>query len=348
MAARSKIFITLLFTILCQESYSQAFSASVAVDGLFDNREYKADMTPQTIYGIRIMPEVGFDYGKHRIMGGLSKIWEFGSDSIIKPDAICYYSYMGDKWSTSFGFIPRGNLQRQLPDAFLYDSIAFFEPVIGGTLIQYNGKWIQSELYCNWFSRQSDTRREAFRIIWDGYTGVGRVGAGWFASMTHFAKPKQPGHYIYDKMQLNPYLSVDLSGLIMKDLCIKAHAGVLLDHTRCRQNESKWYNTSGFLGDVQLRWRFLDVKHTVYAANSEQAFWNDPEAGLALHRSDPFYKHSSYNRTELGLTFVADRNVEIGFRWNIHHTPSAPIHNQQLITVRYRIGYYKQAQSEPQ
>ena len=92
----------------------------------------------------------------------------------------------------------------------------------------------------------------------------------------------------------------------------------------------------------------FDIKTTLYNGGNQQPFLRDSEAGLAFHRSDPFYKHSSYNRTELGLTFVADRNVEIGFRWNIHHTPSAPIHNQQLITVMYRIGYYKQAQSEPQ
>ena len=171
-----------ILSLISLKGQGQEFKADLNFDGLFDNREYKGDMLPQTIYGMRIMPQVGIGYKAHTLMAGFSKIWEFGADDVINPDIVLYYKYEGEKWSTSFGSIPRRNLQRQLPDAFLYDSIAFFEPTIGGTLIQYNGQYWQSELYCNWFSRQTYTNREAFRIVWDGFVGNGMIGGGWFTA----------------------------------------------------------------------------------------------------------------------------------------------------------------------
>ena len=189
-----------ILSVISLRGQGQELKADLNFDGLFDNREFKGDMLPQTIYGMRIMPQIGFGYKAHTLMAGFSKIWEFGADDVIAPDIVLYYKYGGEKWSTSFGAIPRRNLQHQLPDAFLYDSIAFFEPVIGGTLIQYNGQYWQSELYCNWFSRQTYTNREAFRIVWDGFVGNGMIGGGWFFAMTqHHAAQSRPLREVPDQ-----------------------------------------------------------------------------------------------------------------------------------------------------
>lgn len=345
MSKPFKLYLTIALSLLCFHGYSQRLRADIAFDGLFDNREFKKDMLPQTIYGMRIMPEIGIDYatadhGNHSLMAGVSKIWEYGSKESIDPDIILYYKYGGENWISYFGAIPRNNLQRQLPDAFLYDSIAFFEPTIGGTLIQYYGWNWQTELYCNWFSRQTETQREAFRIVWDGQVGKKVIGGGWFVAMTHFAKPKEPGHYIYEKFQFNPYLSLNLTGVLSPELVLKANAGVLCSLVRCRK-EDNWHSPTGFLGDVQIGWKMFDIKSTVFAGDAQQPFMDDAEASLQFHRSDPFYNHTFYNKTELGIQFVADENVQFGFRWNLHFTPDTPIHNQQLITVKYRLGMKK-------
>ncbi len=340
MSFKVRRIAVLCLSVMCLNAYGQRLRANLAFDGLFDNREFKNDMLPQTIYGMRVMPEVGMDYGSHSFVAGLSKIWEFGSDRCISPDVIMYYRYGGEKWTTYFGSIPRRSLQRQLPDAFLYDSIAFFEPNIGGTVIQYSGRLFQSELYCNWFSRQTYTDREAFRIVWDGYLGNGMLGGGWFMAMTHFANTMQHNHALYEKFQINPYLTFDLSKGQASDFRLKADAGVLFTINNCRAYDF-WYNPIGFLGDLQLGWKMFDIKSTVYAGGPQMQYLDDPEAGLAFHRSDPFYNHSFYNKTELGVVFISDENVELGFRWNLHFTPGAPIHNQQLITLRYRISMIK-------
>lgn len=315
---------------------------NVSFDGLFDNREFKDDMLPQTIYGMRFMPEIGIDQNGHRIMGGLSKIWEFGSDDNIAPDVVLYYNYSGDKWSSYFGAIPRRYLQHQLPDAFLYDSIAFFEPTIGGTVIQYAGQNFQTELYCNWFSRQSETRREAFRIVTDGLWQAGALSMGWFGAMTHFAKPKESGHFIYEKFMFNPYIGCSISGPVAFDI----QAGVLTSLIRCRR-EDQWHTPTGFLGSIGAEWKWLDIKSTFYAGGKQQHFLDDPQAGLTFHRSDPFYNHTFYNSTEIGATFIADKYVEFGFRWNLHFTPDSPLHNRQMITVRYNFDPDKVVRNRP-
>ena len=125
--------------------------------------------------------------------------------------------------------------------------------------------------------------------------------------------------------------------MIAPDFILRTHAGLLCSMVHCRRDEN-WHTPMGFLGDIQIGWRMFDIKSTVFAGGSQQPFLDDSEAGLAFHRSDPFYNHSFYNRTELGVMFVSDSNVEFGFRWNLHFTPDTPVHNQQMITVKYRLG----------
>lgn len=333
MKRRTSIILTAAAALVCCGAAGQDAGWSIRFDGLFDNREYKNDMLPQTIYGMRLMPEVSTGRGMSTLSAGFSLISEFGArDEDPLTDLILYYTARKGGWTAHFGNIPRYHLQQQLPDAFLYDSIAFFEPVISGTLFQYRSRRLSSELYCNWTGRQSETRREAFRIVWDGYAGIlGGLGAGWFAAMTHWAKPKEPGHFIYEKMQFNPYVR---AGFTDGGLRMSAEAGILCSMVRCRRDES-WHTPMGFLGNVNAGWWLLNVSSTVYAGDCQQPFLNDPEAGLAFHRSDPFYNHTFYNRTGIGVTLFADSHVDLSFRWNLHFTPDTPVHNQQLITVRF-------------
>ena len=356
MSYRVKLFAAVMLSALCLNGYGQSLYADIHFDGLFDNREYKGDMLPQTIYGIRVMPEVGIDYNQSTFAAGFSKIYEFGADDRINPSPILYCKYHGNKWNALFGFIPRSNLQRQLPDALLYDSIAFFEPTISGTLFQRHGQYWQTELYCNWFSRQTETQREAFRIVWDGYVSYsgekGECGlpeydlvhAGWFLTMTHWAKPKEAGHFIYDQFQFNPYIGFDTRGIIDNpDWRVMANVGLLYSMVRCRK-DGDWHKPIGFLGDMQVGWKMFDIKTTFYKGGNQQPFLKDSEAGLSFHRSDPFYNHTRYMKTEFKVELINIRNVLMGFSWNIHKTPGSPIHNQQLITFKYAIGMRKELQ----
>lgn len=356
MTRHLKLFVSAALSMLCIGAYSQDLYANVEFDGLFDNREYKNDMLPQTIYGMRVMPKVGIRIDQSEFITGFSKIWEFGAQDIIDPNVILYYKYHQNKWYALFGSIPRGELHRQLPDALLYDSIAFFEPTINGTLFQYYGQYLKTELYCNWFSRQTEKQREAFRIVWDGYLtfsgGDGEsclpeydlIHAGWFATMTHWAKPKEAGHFIYDQFQFNPYIGFNLSQLIGSDWRVMTDVGLLYSMIRCRK-DGGWYKPIGFLGNLQVGWKRFDIKTTLYKGGNQQPFLKDSEAGLAFHRSDPFYKYDRYLKTEFKVELINCRNAMMGFSWNMHMTSDNQIHNQQLITLKFQIGRYMNLQS---
>ena len=351
MTRHIKLLVSAVLSMLCIGVNSQTLYYDLEFDGLFDNREYKNDMLPQTIYGMRVTPKIGIVKDQNALIGGFSKIWEFGAEDRIDPTVILFYKYQGLKWNALFGSIPRDQLQRQLPDALLYDSIAFFEPTISGTLFQRHGRFWQTELYCNWFSRQTETQREAFRIVWDGYAVYndiwdaddimnGFIHSGWFVTMTHWAKPKEAGHYIYDQFQFNPYIGFDLSGIIGSDLRVIMNGGLLYSMIRCRK-DGDWHKPIGFLGDLQIGWKMFDVKTTFYKGGNQQPFLKDSEAGLAFHRSDPFYNDTKYLKTELKAQLINNRNVLMGFSWNLHMSSDGQLHNQQLITLKYRIGKFK-------
>ena len=160
--------------------------------------------------------------------------------------------------------------------------------------------------------------------------------------MTHWAKPKEPGHFIFDQFQFNPYIGFDSRGIIDNpDLRVIGNVGLLYSMVRCRKDDG-WHKPMGFLGDIQLGWKMFDIKSTFYKGGCQQPFLNDPEAGLSFHRSDPFYNHTRYIKTEFKVELINIRNVLMDFSWNIHKTPGTPIHNQQLITFKYAIGIRKE------
>lgn len=331
-------FLTTAFALSFAGLHSQTVMTDLSFDGLFDNREYKEDMLPQTIYGMRLTPVIGLQKDGHTLAGGISAIWEFGADGHIPVTPVLFYNYSNEVWSTYFGFIPRNRLQRQLPDCMLYDSIAFFQPAIEGTLIQYTGGIFQTELYCNWFSRQTETRREAFRIVSDGFVGMegAIVSAGWYAAMTHYAKPKERGHFIYEQFQANPYLLFDLTDILPgQHLEMNVNAGLLVGLQRCRADEN-WECPVGLLAGLDMRLKRLGFDATVYSGKSQQRFLQDSEAGLSFHRSDPFYNHGLYCRAGMEYRFIESGNADLSFRWDLNFTDGAPVHNRQLIKVSYR------------
>lgn len=322
--------------VITIQASAEKVSFNLSYDGLFDNREYKNDMLPQTIYGMRIMPEIGIENGSHSLVGGVSKIWEFGASDQPDANVLLYYNYRGDEWNACFGSFPRKRLQRQLPDCMLYDSIAFFEPSIQGTAVQYSKELFQFEVYCNWFSRQTETQREAFRIVSDGFIGKNGtiLGGGWFFAMTHFAKPKEAGHYIYEQFQMNPYVQLDFGSLLPEETTLQTQIGFLGSFQRLRAQDS-WHIPMGFLASLCGSWKSLEVHSTIYSGEALMPFLDDSEAGIRFYRSDPFYNHPFYCKAGVEYTFIKDSCVDFSFCWDLSFTPDSPVHNRQLIKMSY-------------
>lgn len=329
-----KVLFLLAFGYLSLPINAQSLRFDLDFDGLFDNREFKGDMKPQTIEGMRLTPQIGIDGQNSSLMIGVSKVWEFGTFNKTAPAVILYFNYNKEKISTYFGVMPRNVLQRELPDAFLYDSIAFFDNRIEGMILQYKTTVFSTELYCNWFSKQSSLRREAFRIVSDGYIGNDVISGGWFLALTHYAKPSTGNYTIYEKCSFNPYVEWQLDKYFPSDWHMKINAGLMSSLIRKRVEEL-WHCPLGFLGSIDAGWKCLNIRNTIYAGDSQQDFLHDTMAGIDFHRSDPFYNHSFYNRTDMSVTWKMNDFSEAGFTWSLHVTPNTKLHNQQLIKVNF-------------
>lgn len=333
MKMKRTLLLLALFPItLCAQL---KYDWSVGADGLFDNREYKGEFTPQTIYGMRLTPEIGLKLGADdRIAGGLAWITEFGAREYRKPDITLYYSHKGDMLDFHFGAFPRKMLQRQLPESFLSDSVAFFSPNIEGTMLQMEYGKLSTELYINWFSRQTTEFREAFRIVEDGFLNTGLLGCfdfGWYAALTHYAKPKAPGYTIYEKLMLNPYAQFSLDEYYaLTD--IKVQVGFLASSIRCRQL-NRWVHPLGFTANASASLRLLKFYTEIYAGDKQLTYISFPDAGVDFHRGEPFYNSFFYWKNEISALLFHNDYAEASFAWRFHITPDCPIHNQQLIRL---------------
>ena len=91
----------------------------------FDNREVRSPYQhSQTLFGSRLGLEAGVQFDANTIMIGASGVKDFGESGITNKDLTFYYYYEEGHFSGAFGSFPRKRLKRELPDIFVYSSIA--------------------------------------------------------------------------------------------------------------------------------------------------------------------------------------------------------------------------------
>lgn len=295
----------------------------------FDNREVRSPyQRSQTLFGSRLNAEVGIQFDTNTIVIGATGIKDFGQSGIRHKDLTFYYYYEKEHFSGAFGSFPRKRLKRELPDIFLYDSIRYYSPNLHGALIQYTSHHGYAEFYCNWINKQGVNEREIFELVSDGRFGHKGYYAGWNAQLLHFSVPRPAnGLKVYDKLMLNPHIGFEKRNLGHID-AIRIEGGLMLSLNRDR-NDMRWKSPMGFLGKVMLRkWRF-ELRNRLYAGNSQ---FSDYEIyGPQLHRGDPYYRSSMYNRTDVRLYMLNHLNVECYVGASFHYTEGSLDNSQQVV-----------------
>ena len=68
------------------------------------------------------------------------------------------------------------------------------------------------------------------------------------------------------------------------------------------RNDMVWKTPVGFLGDVRLcKWR-IELRNRLYVGTPQ---FSDYELyGSQLHRGDPYYRSSFYNRTDVSFNLL--------------------------------------------
>lgn len=317
-----------------QES-AKAEEARVVFDvdnfNFFDNREVRSPYQhSQTLFGSRLGGEIGVRFGANTVMLGALGIKDFGGSGMAKQMVTFYYHYEQGHFSGAFGSFPRKHLKNELPDIFLYDSLRYYSPTINGALIQYTGSHGYAELYCNWLNKQGVGEREIFEIVSDGRLGHKGYYAGWNVQLLHFSVPRPAnGLHVYDKLMVNPHLGIDKSSFGWFD-ALSLQAGLMLSLNRDR-TDMQWKSPMGFLGDVKLRkWRF-ELRDRLYAGNPQ---FSDYETyGAQLHRGDPYYRSSLYNRTDVSFYLLNKSYIQCYVTASFHYTELS-MDNSQLIILR--------------
>ena len=299
----------------------------------FDNREVHTPFQiSQTLFGSHLGADIGVQFGDNKVMAGAHLIKDFGTNGLFKNDLTFYYHYDNGRFSGAFGSFPRKILQKELPDIFVYDSLRYYSPVLHGALIKYKSKYGYAEAYCNWINKQGDGQREIFEIVTDGRFGYKGFYGGWNIQLLHFSVPRPSnGLKVYDKLMINPHIGFESNKLGWFDY-FNLEIGLMLSLNRDR-NDMIWKTPVGFLGDVRLhKWRF-ELRNRLYAG---QAQFSDYELyGSLLHRGDPYYRSSLYNRTDVCFYLLNNKYVRCYVNASFHYTEPALDCSQQVILCIY-------------
>ena len=295
----------------------------------FDNREVHSPyQVSQTLFGSRLVAEIGLQFEANAIMVGAVGIKDFGQGGLALKDLAFYYHYEEGHFSGAFGSFPRSRLKRELPDIFVYDSIRYYSPMLHGALIQYTSRYGYAEFYCNWINKQGVGEREIFELVTDGRFGRKGYYLGWNVQLHHFSVPRpSEGLKVYDKLMLNPHAGFEKSGMEWID-AFAVEMGLMLSLNRDR-HDMLWKSPMGFLGEVKLRkWRF-ELCDRIYAGNPQ--FSDYAKYGNELHRGDPYYRSSLYNRTDVRFYMLNRPIVQCYIGASFHYTEGSLDSSQQVM-----------------
>lgn len=333
----SLIFLTLIcfatgFAQNNEFDWKNNFLWDIDFFGLFDNREFKAPFqTPQTIFGARITPEVGIKFlENNQVNMGISWKEDFGEKEYEKIKYVLYYKYDKKPFKITFGSFPRRFLTQEFPNAIIYDSLRFEEPLIQGVLLQYQRNSGYSELYIDWKGKQEIDQRERFTIASNGrFYHKNLLFLGWNVLMNHYAKPENSeGYNVVDNFMANPYVGINFAEMTHTFDSLQLKIGALGSMNRDRGNDD-WHHPIGLLAEFDIEWKGLGLHQSFYWGQNQLSFYN--KYGSSLHFADPFYRARTYSRSDIYYRLFRKSPVDIKALFNIHVAEGRVQFQQQLV-----------------
>lgn len=306
------------------------FTLSIAVEptwsvdfgSVFDNREGDDKMyEDKTFFFTTLAPEFGLKFtAKDRIAGGA--VWNQPLENGVKDGKvmpILYYRHEGNKWKFSMGMFPRTQLREPLPGFIWCDSLTYFQRNIRGALVQYQDKKGFFDAYIDWRAHQTETRREAFNIMFHGEIRPKSnvFLAGGHLMMNHFAKTRHAGmeESIVDNFLINPYVGLDFSHKTALDSLV-VKGGALMTVERFREYGG-WKTPAGVWIDAVFEWKFLGLKNSLYAGGELFPLYG--RFGTLLYQGESYYQSKFYNRTDVYAKIIKNKfmNLEAQLNFNI-------------------------------
>jgi len=321
----TRIFFIVTVLFFSLHSFAQrSFEYYFPFNGFADNREYTNTVhPPQTIFGARISPEVGFLLDStHRLRVGAHVMKEFGSrQNAYQVNPILYYQYNKPEVGFYMGFFPRTGLLDQYPLALLNDTLRYFRPNVEGTFLRVNvGRGYQTA-WIDWTSRQTEIERETFLTGFSGKQNIGRFFLDNYFVLYHYAGPavEIPDDHIRDNAAFMVRAGMDFPKRIFFD-SLSLQVSWLVSFDRLR-NVYDWRTPSGFEYSFFLRKKNFYCNTLLYSGDRH-----------SIAYGDSFYKAPVYGRADFGYNFFRRGSMQMKFVFSLHYIEEKLDH-QQLLTV---------------
>lgn len=330
--------ITLLLLAFSLPSFAIKPTWSIDLGSTFDNREGDAKMNhAETYFFTTLAPEIGLRFTPtDRIAGGA--VWTQHFESDVKNGRIVptlYYRHESDKWSFSMGMFPSTQLREPLPGFLWCDSLAYFQRNIRGALVQYNHSKGYFDAYIDWRQMQSDTKREAFNIVFHGEWHPKKTAflLGAHAMMNHLAKTRinKEGQTVVDNFLINPYAGFDFKNSTALDsLAVKFGLIAGLDRNR---HISGWNTPVGGWIEACGEWKFLGARNSLYIGGKLFSLYD--EYGSLLYQGEPYYQSSLYDRLDVYAKIYSNKFMNLEAQLNFNFAKGSFMFYQRLILNIY-------------
>ena len=324
-----KKLLLLAFILIGLSGKSQNFEYQVLFEGIGDNREYFSQIAmPQTILGARGAFELGIELEGHRFRGGLSELYEFGSDiDFHKPKLTLYYQFESKQTEFLFGAFPRRN-KINFPLAMLTDTLLYYRPNIEGMFGQFNWDWGYQNGFVDWYSRQTDTNREQFMAGFSGEVFRKNLFLQNYLLLFHDAGPRID---VPDDDHIKDYLGFAVQAGIRTNresiLKVYVKAGVLSSSYRERSITDGFVNSISFFAEASGRYKNLGIKSVLSSGDGHRFVYGDR-----------FYTQNNYWRTDAIWYFINHNKVKGKFNYSFHIINWNDLDQQQQLSVIYIFG----------
>ena len=320
--------LVILFALISFLGKSQNFEYQVLFEGIGDNREFFNDLAyPQTILGTRAAFETGVRFDNHRIRGGLSYLFEFGSDiDAQKPKLTLYYQFKNENKEFLFGAFPRRD-KIDFPLAMLTDTLLYYRPNIEGMFGQLLWEWGHQYGFVDWISRQTDYNSEIFTAGTSGEIFANNIFLQNYILMTHDAIPgiRSPDEHIEDYLGFALQAGIRTRENSAFDGYIKA--GVLGSSFRQRSVTDGYINAASFFAEAKGKYRNFGLKSVLSSGGSHRFAYGDL-----------FYRAKNYSRTDAIWYFINHEKVKGIFNFSFHIIDWKELNQQQQLSVIYVFG----------
>ena len=325
---RMKKLLILLLWVFPVFTNAQKFEYQVRFEGITDNREYFNPIAyAQTIMGSRGAFEVGIEIDQHRIRGGLSQLYEFGSDlDLNKPKLTMYYQYVDEKRELLFGAFPRAK-RINFPFARLTDTVLYYRPNIEGLFYESRWNWGKENIFIDWTSRQTDFNRENFLVGFSGEVFYKNLFVENHILLFHNMGPRIdiPGDHIKDYLGFAVRAGVRTNETSQIKATLKA--GALGSSFRERSVTNGFINATSLFAEANARYKNYGIKTVLSSGGSHKFAFGDR-----------FYGARNYMRTDLIWYFVNHEKVKGRINYAFHFIDWEDIDQQQQLSLIYVFG----------